>query len=202
MTFHKANSSETLAVGVGLSIEEVVERSSLPVRFEKSSEISYAEYHDEVLHNLRIIDGDLALVFPSMQSVAIQAIDGKISLFDDRPAKAGIALDEALDWVRKTTALIDKSGWVRNHDEYMTLYAGDLQKSYSAMSQLRRDFVDPASARKLKRARIATWHHDGSQMYLEILRRPYLTSPNVKMETDEVYYPTIGVTRLPRKQSN
>ena len=193
-----AHSHSMLIVGVGFPMEEVAKQSSLPVQFVRSSASStYAEFHQNTPHVLSIVAGSTRLVVPDMQSVAMQAVDGKVSLIDDRPAIGSMTVDQALDWANKAIALVDASGWTRANDDFLWLYAGDVQTAYASLAQLREAFLDRRVAARLRRVRVATWCHGTDQLYLDIARTPYFNVPGLHMENDEVYHVTIGLSRAP-----
>lgn len=183
-----------ISVSIGMPIADVENRLTVPVTFTNSSNAGgYAEYHDDIRHDLKVVSGKVVFVLPNMNSVAMQAIDGRLRHVDDRPSASLMSLDDVLRWTENTSSLVDKSGWKRDPDSRMRLYSGELGVSFSSTSELRKAFFDQDLAIRLKRVRVATWRRGNELVNLEIARIPYFDPPKRHLTEDQVYFATIYI---------
>lgn len=186
--------SDTITTAIGMSINDVEKYSQVPVKFIHSTNgDGYAEYHDNVPHDLKVVSGKLDFVLTNMKSIGMYSVDGKLQHIDDRPSARLMLLDDALRWSDHVIQLLDESGWKRDTDPRMTLYAGELGVSFSSTDELRKAFLTKDQAIKLKRIRIATWRNGQEVVNLEIARNPYFNMPKGELAEDQVYFATIYI---------
>ncbi|MBC7814163.1 MAG: hypothetical protein H7175_23615 [Burkholderiales bacterium] len=183
-----------IITSIGMPIGDLEESSQIFLKFAPSSNgDGYAEYHDDISHDLKVVSGKLDFVLPDLHSISMQAINGKLHHVDDRPSASLMYLDDALRWSNSVIAVLDKSGWRRDTDPRMHLYSGELSVSFSSMDELRKAFLDPKLATGLKRVRVATWRNGRERVNLEIARNPYFNLPKRKLIGDRVYFATIYI---------
>jgi hypothetical protein len=194
MEKHEKSVSGAIHASLGMSIGDVERSSQVPVKFMLSaSGDGYAEYHGNIPHDLKVVSGKFSFVLPGMQSLAMQGIDGKLQYVDDRPSASLMFLDNALRWSDSVIQVLDQSGWRRDTDSRMTLYAGELGVSFPSAAALRNTLLDKELAIRLKRVRIATWRNGREFVKLEIARNPYFSTPKGDLIEDQVYFTTIQI---------
>lgn len=191
---HERDAPAEIAISLGMPVNVIERNAQTFVRFTWSSNLDgYAEYHNDVQHDLKVESGKLKFVLQGMKSIAMQAVDGKLQHMDDRPTTSLIFLDDAIFWSESVTKVLDQSGWHRDTDPRLNFYSGELGQSFSSIGELRKAFLENNFASNLNRMRIATWRNGREYVHLEIARVPYLSSPKRPLIEDQVYFPTITV---------
>jgi hypothetical protein len=185
-----------ISTSIGMSITHIERASGVPIKFVPSSDIAgYAEYHENIPHDLEVISGELRFVLPNMYSVAMQVVDGKLQHIDDRPSAGLMVLEDALRSSNSITQVMDQSGWKRDKGPTMELYSGDLLTSYQSISQMRDAFLNLSLTDKLRGVRIGTWRHGKEKVNLELDRIPYFREPKHEIVNDQVYFVTVVISR-------
>lgn len=187
------DASAEIDISLGMPVNVIEQNPQIPVRFTLSSDQDgYAEYHEDISHDLIVKSGKLKFVLPSMKSVAMQAVDGKLHYLDDRPSTSLMVLDDAILWTESVIKVLDQSGWKRDADPRMNFYSGELGISFSSIDGLRKAFRENESTR-LKRIRVATWRNGKEHVNLEVARIPIFSfSKQIPVE-NKVYFATIAV---------
>ena len=194
MEKHEKGPSAMIATSIGMSIGDVEKSSQIPVQFVPASNgDGYAEYHNNIPHDLKVVSGKLNFVLLDMRSIGMQAIDGKIRHIDDRPSATLMFLDDALHWSESVIPVLDQSGWKRDTNPRLALYSGELGVNFSSMAEVREAFLDQKLAIGLKRVRIATWRNGRELVNLEIARNPYFNLPKRELIGDQIYFATIYI---------
>ena len=194
MKNHEKGLPGMITASIGTSIEDVEKTSQIPVKFiPVSNGGGYAEYHSNIRHDLKVLSGKLHFILPDMRSIAMQAIDEKVSHIDDRPSATLMFLDDALRWTESVIPIVDQSGWKRGADPRLALYSGELGVTFSSVAELREAFLEQKLAIGLKRVRIAAWTNGKEFIRLEIARVPYFNLPKRELIGDQIYFATIYI---------
>ena len=199
---YSKSASNTIFTSIGMSIEDIEMRSTSSLKFVKDSN-GYSEYQENISHDLKVVSGKLVFVLPKMQSIAMQAIDGKLVHVDDRPSVGLLSLDEALRWSESVISLMKKTGWREDTSLQMTLYSGELGLSFPSTAALRKAFLNPKMASGLTRIRVATWRNGADIVRLEIVRKGPVNLAIRNLAEDKVYFATvyIGADKLTGDQN-